>query len=55
MSSFHLVPYPLLPKPVVSLSQSSCVSPIELTDRREGRGRGEEGAKSYYREKAGPL
>ncbi len=34
----------------VSLSRSSCVSPVELTDGREG-GSGR-GAKSYGREKA---
>jgi hypothetical protein len=33
-----------------ALSQSSCVSPVELTDGRGGRG--ERGAKSYDSEKA---
>jgi hypothetical protein len=36
-------PSPLSRQQVVSLSQSSCVSPIQLTDGREGG----EGAKSY--------
>jgi hypothetical protein len=34
---------------VVSLSQSSCVSPVELTDGKEGCGHV---VKSYYRDKA---
>ncbi len=44
-------PVPLFHQQVVSLSQSSCVSPVELTD---GRGRGMVGgwAKSYDGEKA---
>ncbi len=29
-------PYPLSSQQVVSLSQSSCVSPVELTDGKEG-------------------
>jgi hypothetical protein len=37
-------------QPVVSLSQSSFVSPVELTDGRGGRWGG--GAKTYNREKA---
>ncbi len=43
--SFDLAPRP--PSPV-SLSQSSCVSPVELTDGRVG----EKGAKAYDGEKA---
>ncbi len=38
---------PLSRHQVASLSQSSCVSPVELTDGRVGRG-----AKSYERERA---
>ncbi len=41
-----LPPPPLFRKKVVSLSESSYVSPVELTD---GGGGGREGAKSYYR------
>jgi hypothetical protein len=37
---------------VASLSQSSCVSPVQLTDGREGGGG--YGAESYYRKKAWP-
>jgi hypothetical protein len=37
----------------VSLSQSSCVSPVELTDGRKA-GKGVGGAKSYDREKVWP-
>jgi hypothetical protein len=45
-------PLPLLSRQqVVSLSQSSCVSPVKLNDRR-GREVGWRGAKSYDREKA---
>jgi hypothetical protein len=51
--SYDLAPPPTLScKQVVSFSQSSCVSPVELTD---GRGGGEEsggGAKTYVGEKA---
>jgi hypothetical protein len=43
-------PPPLFHQQVVPLSQSSCVSPVEITDGREG-GRG---AKSSVREKAWP-
>jgi hypothetical protein len=32
-----LLPHPLSCEQVVSLSQSSCVSPVELTDRRGGK------------------
>jgi hypothetical protein len=46
------LPSPLFRQQVVSLSQSSSVSPVELSDGREG-GRGR-GAKSYDREKAWP-
>ncbi len=55
MRSYDLSPRPPPPlsrQPVVSLSQSSCVTPIELTDGRGGRGG--RGAKSYDREKAWP-
>jgi hypothetical protein len=42
------LPLPLLSRlQVVSLSRSSCVSPVELSDGRGGRG-----AKSYDHEKA---
>ncbi len=44
-------PFPLSHQQVVSLSQSSSVSPVELTDRRVGERNGE-GAKSYDSEKA---
>jgi hypothetical protein len=37
---------------VVSLSQSSCASPVELTDGRRGGGGGWGGAKSYDGEQA---
>jgi hypothetical protein len=47
-------PLPLLSRQlVVSFSHSSCVSPVELTDERGGRGGGR-GAKSYDGEKAWP-
>jgi hypothetical protein len=53
-----LLPHPLAPLPsancTVSLTQSSCVSPVELTDG-DGRGRAGQGgheAKSYDIEKA---
>ncbi len=36
---------------IVSLSQSSCMTPVELTDGRGGRAGGGEGAKSYDCEK----
>ncbi len=45
----------LLPSPAVSLSQSSSVSPVELSDGRRGAGGGRRGAKSYYARKPGPL
>jgi len=48
--SFGSFPPPLSPQQVVSLSQSSWVSLVELTDGRQGVGGGE-GAKSYDREK----
>jgi hypothetical protein len=44
-------PPPLSRQQVVSLSQSSCVSPVEIKCRRGGGGRG---AKSYGPEKAWP-
>jgi hypothetical protein len=52
----RLLPHPLptlppSPQQFVSLSQSSCESPDELTDERGGEGGGR-GAKSYDREKA---
>jgi hypothetical protein len=43
------LPSPLFRHQVVSLSQSACVSLVELTDRRGGQG-----AISYNREKAWP-
>jgi hypothetical protein len=39
---------------VVSLSQSTCVSPVELTDGKRGGGGGQ-GAKSFESEKAWPY
>jgi hypothetical protein len=51
-------PLPRLRQQVVSLSQSSCVSPVELTGGRGGGGERGVGdvrrAKSYDREKALP-
>jgi hypothetical protein len=52
---FHIVvglgySSPLSRQQVVSLFQSSCVLPVELTDGREGRGGG--GTKSYNGEVA---
>jgi hypothetical protein len=44
-----LLHHPFSRQKVVSLSQSSCVSPVELTDRRGG------GAKSYNGKKAWSL
>jgi hypothetical protein len=53
----RLLAHSLLPalsyQQVVSISQSTCVLPVELTDGREGgRLGGGRGAKSYDREKA---
>jgi hypothetical protein len=55
--SYDLSPAPpllsLSRQQVVSLSQSSCVSPVELSDGRGGRrGRGGGRGKSYDREEA---
>jgi hypothetical protein len=52
---YNLAPSPL-PQQVVSLSRYSCVSPVELTDGREGEAVGE-GAKSNHTtaRKPGPL
>jgi hypothetical protein len=48
-----LLPLPPTPsEQIVSLSLSSCVSPIELADWRGGRGYGGSGAISYDGEKA---
>jgi hypothetical protein len=45
--------FPISRQQDVSLSQSSCVSPVELTVRRGGGGRGDGGgAKAYDGEKA---
>jgi hypothetical protein len=49
----RLPPSPLSRQQVVSLSQSSCVSPVELTNGREVGG-DELGAESYDRGKAWP-
>ncbi len=51
---FGCSPTPLSRQQVFSLSQSSCVSPVKLTDGRGGGGWGRDGrgAKSYDREKA---
>ncbi len=46
-------PNPLFRQQVVSLSQSSCVSPVQLTDGRGGKRGGE--AKSYDVKKAWVL
>ncbi len=43
---------PLSLQQVVSLSQSPCMSPVELTDGRRGRERGGGEARSYDSEKA---
>ncbi len=49
--SYDLAPSPSPVREIVSLSRSSCVSPVELVDARGERGcRGE--AKSYDGEKA---
>jgi hypothetical protein len=57
LRSYDSAPRPPLPhlhrQQLVSLSQSSCVSPVQLTDGRGG-GRGGRGAKSYYHHKAWP-
>jgi hypothetical protein len=47
-------PSPLSRQQIVSLSQSSCVSPVEFTDRGGGELSGR-GAKSYDRKKAWPC
>ncbi len=47
-------PFPLSHQLVISLSQSSCVSPVELIDGGGGGGGGGRGTKSYDREKAWP-
>ncbi len=49
---FELPPSPLSHQQLVSLSQSSCVSPVELTDGRGGREEGGHGDESYDRKKA---
>jgi hypothetical protein len=46
----HAPPFPLSRQQLVSLYLSSCVSPVELTDGRGGRG----GTKLYDREKVWP-
>ncbi len=53
-SALRPPPFPLYRQQVVSLSQSSCVPPVELTDEREGEGVSEE---PYYTttRKPGPL
>ncbi len=60
LRSYNLSPCPPLPlsrEQDVSLSQSSCVSPIELTDgaRRAGEGMGEEEPYHTTAGKPGPL
>ncbi len=45
-------PPPLSLQQIVSLSQSSCVSPVQLTDGRRGGEGGRLGAESYDRKKA---
>ncbi len=39
--------HPLFPQPLVSLSQSSCLSPVDLTDGRGGRGWASESLARY--------
>ncbi len=52
--SYDLAPPPLSRQKVVSLAQSSCVSPVEMNDGRREEGVGEEPNHTTVR-KPGPL